>query len=183
MANDADPEQATDGSLQLFSKYDPLYEKIYAENTNKPYMAVPGQCQWCPCSCHAKGQTCPGVPAFMQGLVGKMFHRRSGRQVFGKSCDFIGCDGKQMSTATMEYWLPRWFASVNMRVQLKRCASSGPQLQLSMARRIPDTSQAVIFAHDGNIEGLKYLFSCGLASPGDVSESRGFSLMRVSDSS
>ena len=55
----------------------------------------------------------------------------------------------------------------------------GPQLQLAMRRRVPDTAQSISFALKGNIAGLKYLCSQGLASPRDVSDSRGFSLMRV----
>lgn len=46
--------------------------------------------------------------------------------------------------------------------------------------RVPDTAKSIAFALKGDIDGLKYLFSRGLASPSDVSDSRGFSLIRVS---
>lgn len=69
---------------------------------------------------------------------------------------------------------------MNLKLYLKILSNAGPQLQLSTTRRVPDTSQSITFAMQGNIEGLKYLFSQGLASPRDVSDSRGFSLMRVS---
>jgi hypothetical protein len=55
----------------------------------------------------------------------------------------------------------------------------GPQLQLPTQMKVPDTAQSIQFAMEGNIDGLKSLFSQGLASPRDVSNSRGFSLMRV----
>jgi hypothetical protein len=54
-----------------------------------------------------------------------------------------------------------------------------PQLQLAMQWRVPDTAQSITFALKGDITGLKDLFSRRLASPSDVSNSRGFSLIRV----
>lgn len=57
---------------------------------------------------------------------------------------------------------------------------AGPQLQLSLPRKVSDTAQSIEFAMRGNIDGLRYLFSLGLASPRDESHSRGFSLLRVS---
>ncbi|KAI9766861.1 MAG: hypothetical protein M1839_004748 [Geoglossum umbratile] len=50
--------------------------------------------------------------------------------------------------------------------------------QLDTLRRVSDTAQCVNFALNGNIEGLKYLFSHGLAPPRDVSTTRGYSLLR-----
>ena len=60
-----------------------------------------------------------------------------------------------------------------------RLVPAGPQLQLATQWRVPDTAQSIAFALNGNIDGLKDLFSRGLASPWDVSDSRGFSLIRV----
>ncbi|MCJ1379040.1 hypothetical protein MMC17_002139 [Xylographa soralifera] len=53
----------------------------------------------------------------------------------------------------------------------------GPQLQLPTQIKVSDTAQSIRFAMEGDIDGLKYLFSRGLASPRDVSNSRGFSLI------
>lgn len=55
----------------------------------------------------------------------------------------------------------------------------GPQFPLMMWRRVSDTARSITFALKGNIDGLRDLFNQGLASPWDVSDSRGFSLMRV----
>lgn len=55
----------------------------------------------------------------------------------------------------------------------------GPELQLRVTMKVPNTAHSIQFAIDGNIEGLQYLFSQGLASPTDVSHSREFSLVRV----
>jgi hypothetical protein len=120
------------------------------------------------------------MPAVMESLLGKMFIGYKGMPVFNKPCDFRGCQHRQNPIATMEYWFPRWFMSMNMKLHLKYLPREGPQLQLATIRRIPDSSQSITFAMKGDIEGLKYLFSQGLALPTDVSDSRGFSLVRVS---
>ncbi|KAH8748463.1 ankyrin repeat-containing domain protein [Diaporthe sp. PMI_573] len=54
----------------------------------------------------------------------------------------------------------------------------GPQLQLALPRKVSDTAQSIEFAMKGNIDGLKNLFSLGLASPRDESHTRGYSLLR-----
>lgn len=54
-----------------------------------------------------------------------------------------------------------------------------PQLQLPIESRVPDTAQSIWLAMKGNIDGLKYMFSQRLASPRDVSSTRGFSLLDV----
>jgi hypothetical protein len=58
-------------------------------------------------------------------------------------------------------------------------ANLGTQLQLCNQREVPDTAQSIWFAINGDIEGLKYLFNRGLASPKDVSHTRRYSLVRV----
>lgn len=54
-----------------------------------------------------------------------------------------------------------------------------PQLQLTVPRVVSDKADSITFAMTGNIDGLKQLFSRGLASPRDISQSRRFSLLRV----
>lgn len=56
----------------------------------------------------------------------------------------------------------------------------GPHRQLLFERRVPDTAHSIWLAIKGDIIGLSHLFDQGLASPTDVSNSRGFSLVRVS---
>lgn len=51
--------------------------------------------------------------------------------------------------------------------------------QLSPRRMVSDAAQSIRLAIIGDIDGLKYLFGKGLASPLDVSHSREFTLVRV----
>ena len=135
---------------------------------------------WCPCACHAKRKLKLTAPGMMENMLGKMFVGYSGLPVLNRSCDFIGCRDRQNATATMEYWFPWWFVSMNLKMYLTYLPRMGPQIRLSTIRRVPDDSQSITFAMQGNIDGLKYLFSQGSVSPRDVSDSRGFTLMRVS---
>ncbi|OAQ70988.2 ankyrin repeat protein [Pochonia chlamydosporia 170] len=63
-------------------------------------------------------------------------------------------------------------------MELSYHESIGPSLQLRTLRRVPDTAQCINYALGGNIDGLKFLFSEGLASPRDISATRGYSLLR-----
>ncbi|GAB7365782.1 hypothetical protein MBLNU230_g7117t1 [Neophaeotheca triangularis] len=133
---------------------------------------------WCPCACHVRRQANMSLPGVMESLVGKLFIGYTGFPVLNKPCDFRGCKDRQDLTATMDYWFPWWFVSMNIRMQVKCLPSSGPQLQLSTIRRVPDNSQTIAYALQGNIDGLRYLFDKGRGSPRDVSDSRGYNLVR-----
>ncbi len=135
---------------------------------------------WCPCACHTQQELNLRAPAVIESVIGKMFVGYSGLPVLNKPCDFRVCRDRQKATAAVEYWFPWWFLSMNLKLHFTYLPRTGPQLQLSTTRRIPDDSQAISFAMQGNIDGLKTLFSHGLAGPRDVSDSRGFTLMRVS---
>jgi hypothetical protein len=134
---------------------------------------------WCPCACHTKRKVNVKVPGLVESVVGKLFVGYAGLPVLNNPCDFRGCKDRQHASATVEYWFPWWFVTMNMKMQLQMLPRAGPQFSLSTTRRVPDTSQSISFAMQGNIDGLKYLFGAGLAAPRDVSDSRGYSLMRV----
>jgi ankyrin repeat protein len=133
---------------------------------------------WCPCACHKKSKMKLTAPGLMEGVLGRMFVGYSGLPLLKQPCDFRGCRDRQHPTATVEYWFPSWFVSMNLRLHLTYLPRTGPEFQLSTTRRVADDSQSITFAMQGNIEGLKHLFTQGLAGPRDVSDSRGYTLMR-----
>jgi hypothetical protein len=135
---------------------------------------------WCPCTCHTKRKPNAIEPGITEKLIGKMFVGYAGLPFLKKRCDFKGCTHQRAPNFVMEYWFPWWFVALNVKLDIKYLPNAGPQFQLTTSRRVPDTSQSIMFVMQRNIEGLKYLFSHGLASVRDVSDSRGFTLMRVS---
>lgn len=111
----------------------------------------------------------------------------------------------EITTGEYQTWMPEMSPPASTALQTAHCDSSevvlpsaqvstcnpfwqaeyrqlpniGPQLQLAVPGIVPDNAQSIVFAINGNIDGLKHLFSLGLASPNERSYSRGFSLLRV----
>ena len=116
----------------------------------------------------------------MESVHGKLFLGYSGSPDLNKPCDFRACKDRQNTTAPMEYRFPKWPESMNLKLYLTHLPRTRPQFQLSTTRRVPDDSPSITFAMQGNIDGLKYMFSQELINPRDVSDYRGFTLVRVS---
>lgn len=132
----------------------------------------------CNCSCHSIRNT--KSPSFMDRMLGQIFVGYSGLPLLSSKCDSETCIRGQIPTVDAEYWFPLGFCwSQIVRLHLTYQANTGPSFQLSTLRRVSDGSQCVHFALNGNIDGLKNLFSQGVASPRDVSSTRGYSLLRV----
>jgi hypothetical protein len=133
---------------------------------------------WCHCKCHKQLRTSFQTPRMMNIAFGTLILTQLGPSLMGDSCDFKACRDQRRSVAKLEYRFPSWLASVNAKISYTNLPMAGPELQLSTLRRVPDDARSVVYAMKGNIEGLKQLFSEGLASPRDVSASRAFTLMR-----
>lgn len=135
---------------------------------------------WCPCACHIKRKTNVIDDGMVGRLLGRMFVGYAGLPLINKQCDFRGCTHKRSQDIEMEYWFPWWFIATNIKFDFSYHKTTGPQFQLTTSRRVPDTAPVITCVLQRDIQGLKCLFSNGLASVRDVSASRGFTLMRVS---
>ncbi|KAA6408740.1 MAG: hypothetical protein FRX48_07083 [Lasallia pustulata] len=108
-----------------------------------------------------------------------LFVGYAGMPLLTLKCDSDACEKAQTPHISLEYWFPMGFVwSQIVRLQLGFLPNVGPQASLSTLRRVPDSAQCVNFALAGNIQGLKELFKNGMASPQDVSSTRGYSLLR-----
>ncbi|KAK8910378.1 hypothetical protein QC760_001334 [Botrytis cinerea] len=131
----------------------------------------------CICACHS--QTKSSTPGFMDRVLGQLFVGYAGMPLLSQKCDTATCEKSQSPHMSFEYWFPLGFCwSQIIRLQLGYQPNVGPQMSLTTLRRFPDSAQCVNFALEGNIEGLKNLFMSGMASPRDVSTTRGYSLLR-----
>lgn len=131
----------------------------------------------CPCSCHAEQKRT--TPSIVNRVLGRLFVGYAGVPSLGSKCDSAACTGSRASQFTLEYWFPFTFlSSAIVRLQVGYQPNLGTLLQLDTLRRVPDSAQCVSFALNGDIAGLKHLFHKGLASPRDVSASRGYTLLR-----
>lgn len=110
-----------------------------------------------------------------------MFIGYTGLPLFSPKCSSQECQKGRVPRVSLEYWFPLgFFWSQTVSVQAGFSHYFGPQFQMRTLRRVPDSAPCVNFALEGNIEALKDLFARGLASPQDVSSTRGYSLLRVS---
>ncbi|MCJ1456869.1 hypothetical protein MMC28_007235 [Mycoblastus sanguinarius] len=131
----------------------------------------------CPCRCHV--QTRSSTWGLVDRVFGQMFVGYAGLPLVNAKCDTNSCEKNQSACVSVEYWFPLGFVwSKILRLQLTYQPHIGPQFELSTLRRVPDSAQCVNFALNGNIDGLKDLFKKGLASPRDVSTTRGYSVLR-----
>ena len=132
----------------------------------------------CPCSCHNYKRA--ATPAFLDRVLGQMFIGYTGMPLFSPKCNSQECQKGQGPYVNLEYWFPLgFFWSQILSIQAGFPQNFGPQFQLRTLRRVPDSAPCVNYALEGNIEALKDLFVRGLASPQDVSSTRGYSLLRV----
>ncbi|KAL9080470.1 MAG: hypothetical protein Q9157_000784 [Trypethelium eluteriae] len=131
----------------------------------------------CPCLCHTYKKS--STPTIADRLLGQLFVGYAGLPVVSRKCNLEACQKAQTPQMNFEYWFPLgFFWSQIVRVQMGVSQSFGPQFQLKTLRRVPDSAPCVNFALEGNIIALKDLFVRGLASPQDVSSTRGYSLLR-----
>ena len=135
-------------------------------------------CQtWCPCVCH--NQRSLATSGLLGHIMGRLFVGYTGLPFTGKSCNIASCRLKQTPFVNMEYWFPPWFLHYAVRLNVAFQSAAGLHLQLRTLRRVPDSAECVRFALTGNIDGMRELFVKGLASPQDVSFTRGYSITRV----
>jgi len=131
----------------------------------------------CPCLCHI--QTRSSTPGLIDRVFGQLFVGYAGLPLVNAKCDIASCEKNQAAHVSVEYWFPFGFVwSKILRLQVTYQPHLGPQFELSTLRRVSDSAQCVNFALNGNIDGLKDLFKGGLASPRDVSTTRGYSVLR-----
>jgi ankyrin repeat protein len=131
----------------------------------------------CTCACHSQQRA--SSPGTLSHVLGQLFIGYAGLPYFSPKCNIKTCRTSHASKISIEYWFPLGFVSSTiLRMQAGYCPSTGTLFQLQTLRTVPDNAQCVNFALNGNIEGLKYLFSNGLASPRDVSSARGYTLLR-----
>ena len=133
----------------------------------------------CTCICHTIIRA--STPAMIDRVLGQLFIGYAGLPLLNSKCDAEGCRKYRSPWISLEYWFPLgYFWSRILCLQVAYQANLGPQVALSTLRRVPDSALSIKYAFTGNIEGLKTLFTRGLASPVDVCSTRGYSLLNVS---
>ena len=133
----------------------------------------------CNCICHTTMRA--STPTIIDRVLGQLFISYAGLPLLNPKCDAECCRQSRNPWISLQYWFPlSYFWSQIFCLQVAYRAHLGPQVALSTLRRVPNSALCIKYAITGDIEGLKTLFTRGLASPTDVCSVRGYSLLRVS---
>ena len=133
----------------------------------------------CNCICHNTMRA--STPAMIDRVLGQLFISYAGLPLLNPKCNAEGCRQSRSPWIGLQYWFPpSYFWSQIFCLQVAYRANLGPQVSLNTLRRVPNSALCIKYAMTGDIEGLKTLFTQGLASPTDVCSVRGYSLLRVS---
>ncbi|KAK8175049.1 ankyrin repeat-containing domain protein [Phyllosticta citrichinensis] len=117
--------------------------------------------------------------ALLNRTFGHLFLGYAGLPYVSPKCSEETCGKSRGSKLSVENWFPMgYISSTIVRMQVGYQPSTGALFQFQTLRAVPDDATCIKFAMSGNIEGLQYLFSRGLASPRDVSPGRGYTLLR-----
>ena len=133
--------------------------------------------RFCNCVCHKKSHV--RTPKMLNNFLGNLFVGYTGLPLISPRCNESLCYRRSKSSMRINYYFPSWFL---MRVVSIMAAYSnqGPEMLLRVKRLCPANAEIFSFACLGNVEGIKYLFENGLASPHDVEYGTGISALYAS---
>jgi hypothetical protein len=103
----------------------------------------------------------------------------SGLPVRNRACNERNCRKQSIPTVKVTYHFPHWLLARMIHFVLTLSYMKGPGVSLSMPRVIPDNAPVLTFAVQGNLDGIRSLFSKGIASPYDVALSNGRTALHV----
>ena len=112
-------------------------------------------------------------------LIGSMCISYSGGQI-SQPCEQCHCRTKLPISLNIIYYFPRWILARAVSAFLSFDPAGSPSVALQMPRIRPDTSKIFHLATAGDIGGMQSMFERGLASPNDVSDTFGYSVLHVS---
>jgi hypothetical protein len=132
---------------------------------------------WCSCICHKPSYI--RTPQSIDFILGSLFMGYSGLPARNRPCNERTCRKQSIPTVKVTYHFPHWLLARMIHFVLTLSYMKGPGVPLSMPRVIPDNAPVLTFAVQGNLDGIKSLFSKGIASPYDVALSNGRTALHV----
>lgn len=121
----------------------------------------------CRCKCHLEKSAVS--PLSISGLLGQLFIGYKALPMIPTLCTDSSCQKDKVPTVRISYRFPPWW--IRHRLMILRAqyqAWQGPEIALEFPRILPPNAQIFIQTSiNGSVEGVKELFSKGLASPKD----------------
>ena len=97
-----------------------------------------------------------------------------------RPCYQISCRKRMLTVFNINYYLPWWVLAKAVNIFLSFDPMGSPYMSLQLSRVRPDTSKIFHLTTAGDIGGMKTVFARGIASPNDVSDTFGYSVLHVS---
>jgi hypothetical protein len=132
---------------------------------------------WCSCICHRPQHF--RTPPNGDRLLGSLFMSISGFSLGPGRCNQRNCHRQSIPTVNISYCFPHWLLARMIHFVMSFTYMNGPQVSLKMPRVVAGSSDIFSFAVQGNFDGIKSLFSRGLASPYDVAAPNGRTALHV----
>ncbi|KAL9083577.1 MAG: hypothetical protein Q9159_005705 [Coniocarpon cinnabarinum] len=118
------------------------------------------------CACHQQARI--KTPSSLNQYVGSLLIKSSGLPGLKWACTEAKCKRRSHSSVQISYRFPEWFLNRMVSTIILSDQLSGPQCALVPARFVRNECDLFYFAKNGNIDGIKKLFSDGAASKYDV---------------
>ena len=132
----------------------------------------------CRCACH-RAHTL-GWPTIFRKITGVLFVGYSGTPSLGRwKCSVQDCISRPASREYVYYTSPLWFLAKAIILTLESGFAGTVTMSLTVTRVVSSGSDIFRFARLNDVDGLKYLFSKGLASPKDIDQD-GYDVLSVS---
>ena len=132
-------------------------------------------CRACSCSCHRISRSATS-PLYRE-LIGFLVMRCDGFFNPSRTCDETTCRRRPVTSIKFTYRFPPWLLDKAIHIILQRDRVGAPQLSLSCMRILPRDNTIFTYAVQGNIRGIKDLFSSGRASPYDMTDNYGWTAL------
>lgn len=138
------------------------------------------RCDQCSCSCHDKRRL--QTPTILRSAIGQLSLKYSSIPGLTPKCNDAACEQITLPEFQAEAWLraPGFGSKIVKVGAAYRNFRADLHFHVQTFQRVEDCASVINYTMSGNIEAVDVLFIKGLASATDVSETRGYSLHRVS---
>ena len=107
-------------------------------------------------------------PALLHGAIGTLFIGYSGYPIKAiQKCTEASCVSQSTFRAYVHYLFPSWFLIKALTITLMSVFLDKISVSLTVRRIVPNGAELFRVVRQDDVDGIKRLFSMGLASPND----------------
>ena len=161
----------------LFTGSSPLNSliRIRAYIPDNKWHSCPAHCR---CTCHHEQRFTSS--RWLHGALGILFVGYSGYPLgILQRCTNISCQARRALKISVHYIFPAWFLTRSIKMCLINTSLNEIHASLQTKRLVPAGAEVFRLTETDDVDGLKDLFSRGLASPNDIMYQTGQSLVSV----